>query len=108
MSVASVVRMAVRLTGLILSLLLAIFVLRAVLLFPTPKELPSCASSASHQRIDESTRVGVISRFAEVVRFKTITRGSHLYDADQLTKLHAFLRKCERLFLLMFSLMPNM
>ena len=94
MTAAFVLKKVVQLSGLLVSALLVICVLRAVLLFPTPKAAQQCASTPNHRRIDESSRPGVIERFSQALRFQTVTRGTKQYNLDQLLQLTAFLQEC--------------
>ena len=96
MSAVETLKTLSRTSGLLLALLLSVCILRAVFLFPSPKEDEQCGTSASHKRIDETTRPGIVDRFSQALRFRTITRATKQYDADQLLQLTAFLRKGER------------
>ncbi|RWS22276.1 putative carboxypeptidase PM20D1-like protein, partial [Leptotrombidium deliense] len=84
----------VRIFGYVLvliSILLSICVFRALVYFGAPKDAELCTDSEQHSAIKASD--ALYKRFADAIRFKTITKAQRDYDTNELLSYHAFLEK---------------
>jgi carboxypeptidase PM20D1 len=64
---------------------------RALVYFPKPQPEEDCRKSTTHETIDDKR--GVIRRFSEALRFKTITTGKNSYNKDELIRFVSFLKE---------------
>uniref|UniRef100_T1K6Q8 Peptidase M20 dimerisation domain-containing protein n=1 Tax=Tetranychus urticae TaxID=32264 RepID=T1K6Q8_TETUR len=71
--------------------LFVICVLRALILFPEPKSPEPCEVSADHQPITKEH--GIIERFQEALKIKTVAWDIHSYDTQELIKMRHFIEK---------------
>ena len=78
-------------TVLAFTLVSLVCIYRAIFIFSKPTAPLECASDSSHRAINESTRPGLIDRFRQAIRFKTITTGTRQYDRQMLEEFINFL-----------------
>lgn len=106
MAVKSLFGHVIKFTSAVILVLLLVCVARVLIYFPTPKAPEVCSDDApstafaklvpgGHVRLSDQSRPGLIKRFSRALSFKTITRGKHMYDSNQLLAFIDFLRDCE-------------
>lgn len=71
--------------------LLAIVLFRTIVYFPLPKEIEGCKESINHEPI--SIKRGILDRFSQALRFKTITWGTQNSESEELSKFVNFIIK---------------
>ncbi|XP_053208572.1 N-fatty-acyl-amino acid synthase/hydrolase PM20D1.2-like [Panonychus citri] len=79
---------------LIFSLFFGLFVicfLRAIILYPEPKSPEPCEDNLNHKSI--TINDGIIERFTQALKIKTISRSAHNYDTDELIRFKDFLKQ---------------
>ena len=101
----SLLTRVLKLTSVLSLTLLVICVARVLIYFPNAPPAELCTSDTPspafaklfprgrHVRLSEETRPGLISRFSQALKFKTITTGKNSYDAQQTLALISFLQQ---------------
>ena len=116
-----VIKTSVGLLVLLIATLTTICVYRSIMLFPMPSVPETCdqssasssqvapsgrgrklksgvkgLSSLTHVHMNEETVPGLIDRFVNAIKIKTITSGLYQYDKDALLQMHTFIEKSKR------------
>lgn len=118
-----VIKTSVGLLVLLIATLTTICVYRSIMLFPMQVVPEACdqssasssqvapsgrgtkmksgvkrLSSLTHVHINEETVPGLIDRFVNAIKIKTITSGLYQYDKDALLQMHSFIEKSKKCF----------
>lgn len=116
-----VIKTSVGLLLLLIATLTTICVYRSIMLFPVPIVPETCdqssasssqaapsrrgtklksgvegVSSLTHVHMNEETVPGLIDRFVNAIKIKTITSGLYQYDKNALLQMHSFIEKSKR------------